>query len=124
MTTETTEQPTAEATAEPTEVVPRDGRWGVFSLMGHKVIAGRASRDELLGGGTVLVLTPGPDGISLAKARTFNPSTSLYLAEWCSRQEVLDFLYPPISDRYELTASPDSDEEYGIARDSEDEAPF
>jgi hypothetical protein len=123
MTTETTEQAAAEE-PEPTEVVPRDGRWGVFSLMGHKVIAGRASRDELLGGGTVLVLTPEPDGISLAKARTFNPSTSLYLAEWCSRQEVLDFLYPKVQTAYQLTAGQDPDEEYDIARDSEHEAPF
>jgi hypothetical protein len=85
--------------------------------MGHKTIAGRACADELLGGGTILVLTPGPDGVTLAEEQSFNPATGLYLARWCTREKVLDYLYPVVRTGYELTARP-------AEVDEEDESRF
>lgn len=126
MTTDTTtngQQQADETPAGPVEAVPRDGRWGVIQLMGHKTIAGRVTPDTLLGGGTMLVQTPGPDGITLVKEQTFQPSGSaLYLASWGTRQKVLDALYPPIRTGYELTAGgvdPDDDEDDEVAVETE-----
>jgi hypothetical protein len=101
MTTETTGD--TEASPEPVEAVPADGAWAVIQLMGHKTIAGRVSPDLLLGGGTVLVETPEPDGVTLRKRQSFHPSTGLYLASYYSRQEVIDHLYPPVRHQLELT---------------------
>ncbi len=99
----------AAAPVEPVEAVPADGRWAIVALMGHKTIAGRVTVDELLGGGTVLVQTPAADGVTLRTARSFNPATSLYLANWCTRDEVLRFLYPPVPAYQLALTSPEAE---------------
>jgi hypothetical protein len=130
MTTDTT-NPDASTPEETTEAIPADGRWGIIQLMGYKTIAGRAIPDELLGGGTVLVQTPAADGVTLRKQQSFQPSGSaLYLATWCSREEVLDFLYPPVRQQAALTRPnqqdeagvwyPNPDEESDTARDADE----
>jgi hypothetical protein len=121
-TTETTDQTTDQTTEatvepEPREVVPTDGVWAVIHLMGRKTIAGRVSRDELLGGGTVLVETPALDGVTLVRRQSFNPASSLYLAEYCSRAEVLARLYPPVNTQLALTRADEADASYDDAYD-------
>jgi hypothetical protein len=130
MTTDTTtngQQATEEvpAESEPPQAVPTDGRWGVIQLMGHKTIAGRVTPDPLLGGGTMLVQTPGTDGVTLRKEQSFQPSSgALYLANWYSREEVLDILYPPIRTQFALTRSDEHDPEDEDDDDEETEPLF
>jgi hypothetical protein len=85
----------ADTAADEARAVPRDGRWAVVQLMGHKTIAGRIAQDELLSG-ALLVQTPEADGITLRREYAFNPSgPALYLLSYYSREEVLRLLYPP-----------------------------
>jgi hypothetical protein len=121
-TADTTETADTETPDQPVQAVPRDGRWGIIQLMGHKAIAGRVTPDELLGGGTMLVQTPSSDGVTLRKEQSFQPSGSaLYLANWRTREETLNWLYPPVQLALTRTLLDDADDEDLYDEDPDDE---